>query len=92
MADSPVFNTPSNTTGDSSRFNVMSIVAFVFAFVFSPVGIILGIIALVQIRRTGQRGHGLALAAVILGVVFLLIGIIVDATVLPHLVSSTAGV
>jgi len=49
----------------------------VFAFVFPLVGLILSIIARGQIKRTGQRGSGLALAGLILSVVFLVLGIIV---------------
>ncbi|WP_158864256.1 DUF4190 domain-containing protein [Leifsonia sp. AG29] len=49
------------------RWNTMSIVAFIVTFFVSIVGIILGFIALSQIKRTGERGRGLALAAVILG-------------------------
>jgi hypothetical protein len=55
-------------------------VAFVFAFVFFPVGIITGHIALARINRTGERGRGLALAAVIIGYAWLLIDIILFAT------------
>lgn len=91
MAESPVFNAPPISSATSARFNVMSIVAFVFAFLFSIVGVILGFIALAQIRRTGERGHGLALAAVILGIVFLVLSLIVDVTIVPQLLNATAG-
>jgi hypothetical protein len=45
----------------------MAIAALVFAFVCAPVGLGLGIAARRQIRRTGEEGEGLALAAVIIG-------------------------
>lgn len=48
-------------------WNTLAIIAFVSAFFVFIVAIILGHTALVQIRRTGERGHGLALAAVIIG-------------------------
>ncbi|MER7670473.1 DUF4190 domain-containing protein [Kitasatospora sp. NPDC096128] len=35
----------------------------------SPVALVLGILALVQIKRRGQRGHGMAVAGVVLGAV-----------------------
>ena len=54
----------------------MAILGLVFAFVFPLVGLILSIIARGQIKRTGQRGSGLALAGLILSVVFLVLGII----------------
>lgn len=50
-------------------YNTMSIVAFILAFFVSIVGIILGYVALSQIKRTGEQGRGLALAAIIIGFV-----------------------
>jgi hypothetical protein len=47
--------------------NTLSIVAFVLAFLVPLGGIICGHLALGQIRRTGEGGHGLALAATIIG-------------------------
>ena len=51
----------------SAKTNTMAILALVFAFVFSPVGAILGHIALGQIKKSGEDGRGLALAGVIIG-------------------------
>jgi len=50
-----------------AQFNVLAIVGFVLAFFVSLGAVICGHIALSQIKRTGERGHGLALAAVIIG-------------------------
>lgn len=47
--------------------NTTAILALVFAFVFAPVGLGLGIAARKQIRRTGEEGDGLALAGIIVG-------------------------
>lgn len=41
----------------------------------SIVAIILGIIALHRIRATGENGHGMALAGIVLGIIGLLLGI-----------------
>lgn len=60
----------------SSRYNVLSIVGFVLAFFVSIGAVVCGHIALAQIKRTGEKGHGLALAAVILGYVGIVFGII----------------
>jgi hypothetical protein len=38
----------------------------------APVGIGLGLAALGRVRRTGQRGRGLAVAGILVGSVFLL--------------------
>ena len=60
----------------TARYNVLAIVGFVLAFFVSIGAVICGHIALSQIKRTGERGHGLALAAVILGYLGILVGII----------------
>ena len=66
------------SAGGAARYNVLSIVGFILAFVFSLAGLIVSLIALSQIKKTGERGHGLALAGVILSAVFLVVGIIVS--------------
>lgn len=63
-------------------WNTMAIVAFVVTFFVSIVGIILGFIALSQIKRTGEQGRGLALAAVIIGFISLALGVIITIAVI----------
>jgi hypothetical protein len=48
----------------------MAILALVFAFVFAPAGLVMGILARRQIERTGEDGSGLALAGIIVGSIF----------------------
>jgi hypothetical protein len=48
----------------------MAILALVLAFVFAPAGLVVGIVARKQIRRTGEDGDGLALAGIIVGGIF----------------------
>lgn len=50
-------------------YNVLAIVGFIASFFVSIVGIVLGFVALSQIKRTGEKGRGLALAAIIIGFV-----------------------
>jgi hypothetical protein len=50
--------------------NTTAILALVMTFVFAPAGLILGVVARRQIRRTGEDGDGLALAAIIAGGIF----------------------
>ena len=47
--------------------NGMAVGAFISVFFVSTVGLVLGYVALGQIKQTGEGGRGLALAAVILG-------------------------
>ena len=61
----------------AEKWNVLSIIAFIIVFFgFSLISIILGFIGLSQIKKTGERGRGLALWAIILGFVSIVIGII----------------
>ncbi|GAA3871209.1 hypothetical protein GCM10022243_40680 [Saccharothrix violaceirubra] len=56
--------------------NSLAIAALICAFVFSPVGIILGIIAKKQIRQTGEEGSGLATAALVISIFFTVVAVI----------------
>ena len=51
----------------SPSTSTLAIVAFVRSFVVALAGIVCGHIALSQIKRSGEGGRGLALAAVIIG-------------------------
>ncbi|MGC5017079.1 DUF4190 domain-containing protein [Micromonospora sp. DT47] len=64
------------TGGQVRGTNVMAILSLVFAFVFSPVGIVFGHIAKKQIRRTGEQGNGLATAGLVLSYIFTILGIL----------------
>ena len=57
--------------------NTMAILALVFAFVFAPAGLVMGIVARKQIDRTGEEGSGLALAGIIVGAIFTAIWVMV---------------
>ncbi|MET0456183.1 MAG: DUF4190 domain-containing protein [Mycobacterium sp.] len=57
-------------------------VAGLLCGVGSIVGIILGFVAMNQIKKTGEGGHGLALAGVIVGIVLLVLGVIGSAVYL----------
>ncbi|NQX04390.1 DUF4190 domain-containing protein [Rathayibacter sp. VKM Ac-2856] len=63
-------------TPASDRYNILAIIGFIASFFVSIVGIVLGFIALSQIKRTGERGRGLAIAAVVIGFVAIIITII----------------
>jgi hypothetical protein len=53
--------------------NTFATLSVVFAFLFAPVGAVLGHLGLAQIRRTGQRGHDRALIGLTLSYAFILI-------------------
>ena len=70
--------TPAGTNGMAIGALVSSLVGLALCFCFIPsiVGIVLGVISMAQTSRTGQDGHGMALAGVIVGVITLLLGIV----------------
>ena len=55
--------------------NALAIVALVASFFVPLAGIVCGHLALAQIRRTGEQGHGMALAGTVIG--YALTGIVV---------------
>lgn len=61
---------PNYPPPQSSNTNVMAILSLVFAFVFAPVGIVLGHIAKKQIKERGEQGSGLATAGLVLSYIF----------------------
>lgn len=67
----------SQTPATQPGYNVFAILAIIFVWFAGLLGLIFGYIALSQIKRTGERGHGLALAAVILGWIALAAAIII---------------
>lgn len=60
--------------------NGMAIAALITGLLCGVVGVILGIISLGQIKRTGQGGKGLAIAGIVLGVLNMIGGLIVVLT------------
>lgn len=61
----------------AEKWNVLSIVGFVLSLIgFNIVAIVLGFIGLSQVKKTGERGRGLAIAAIIIGFAYIVIGII----------------
>jgi Domain of unknown function (DUF4190) len=55
------------------RTNTLSIVAFISAFFMGVTGVVLGLVALNQIRTTSERGRGLAVAALVIGCAYMIV-------------------
>jgi hypothetical protein len=62
---------PAGTNGMAIGALVTSLVGLFFCGLPSLAGLVLGIVAMRETRRTGQEGHGIALAAVIIGAMVL---------------------
>jgi hypothetical protein len=57
--------------------NTLAIVALVASFLCGLAGIIMGVIARSQIKQRGQKGEGLAVAAIVVGSLNILLGIVI---------------
>lgn len=80
------------------KTNTLAIVSLVSAFFVSLAAVITGHIALGQIRRTGESGHGLAVTGLVLGyvgvatkILVVVIVIVFAATVIPFIVAVAGG-
>ena len=56
-----------------AKYNVLSIVALIGAFVVPLIGAVIGFVALGQIKKSNERGRNLALAGIVLGFAFTVI-------------------
>jgi hypothetical protein len=63
--------------GEGGGTNPLAIAGFITSLFLPIVGLVLSAIALGQIKRTGQRGRGLAMAGLIIGIVFTVIALAV---------------
>jgi Domain of unknown function (DUF4190) len=66
----PYANPAYGTVPYGPRTNTLAIVALILGLTVPLGGIICGHLALSQIKRTGEAGHGLATAGLILGYIF----------------------
>lgn len=63
--------------GASEKTNTMAIVALIGSIVgFSAIASILGFVALSQIKKTGEKGRGMAIAGIVIGLATLVLYII----------------
>jgi len=76
-APAPYTSTGYANPAGEDKYNVLAIVSLVSAFFVSLAAIICGHIALNQIKKTGEKGRGLAIAGLVLGYAGIVIGAIV---------------
>ena len=80
-ASAPAYGQPAAAYGQPAAVNpgrTLGIVGFILAFFVSPAGIIVSAIGLSKSRKSGNK-NGLALAGLILSIVFLITAIVVSA-------------
>jgi len=76
-------STPQKTNG-------IAVAALISSFFVSILGIILGFVALNQIKTSGEQGRGLALAGIIIG--FVAIGITLLIIIISAAAATTVGI
>lgn len=80
---------PTPNAVDPQSTNVLSIVAFVLSLIgFNVIAIVLGFIGLSQVKKTGQRGRGFAIAAVIIGFASIVLFVLI---LIPFFVLAASG-
>ena len=78
-----------SSTPSTDRTNGLAIAALVSSFFVSILGIILGFVALNQIKTSGEQGRGLALAGIIIG--FVAVGITLLVIIISAAVAASVG-
>ncbi|MCD4557737.1 DUF4190 domain-containing protein [Schaalia sp. lx-100] len=58
------------------KTSVLAIVALILAFFVPPVGLIIGIIALVKLKSSGEKGRGLAISSIVVSVISMILSIV----------------
>ena len=75
-APAPYTSTGYANPAGEDKYNVLAIVSLVSAFFVSLAAVICGHIALSQIKKTGEKGRGLAIAGLVLGYAGIVLGLI----------------
>jgi peptidyl-prolyl cis-trans isomerase B (cyclophilin B) len=78
-----------SSTPTTDKTNGLAIAALVSSFFVSILGIILGFVALNQIKTSGEQGRGLALAGIIIG--FVAVGITILIIIISAAVAASVG-
>lgn len=53
----------------NQRWNTLCVIGFVLSFLFAPAGLVLSVIALIQINKSGEKSKGLSIAGIIVSVI-----------------------
>lgn len=73
----PVQVQPTTTNGLATASLILGILGFFLYGIPSIVGLILGLVALKQIKDHGQAGRGLAITGIVLGAIMLALGLMI---------------
>jgi uncharacterized protein YacL len=81
----PEYQQPVNYAPLAPKTNSMAIASLISAFFISLLAVILGHIALNQIKNTGEGGRGLAIAGLVIGYLGIVSGLIFGIVVIASL-------
>jgi len=81
----PEYQQPVNYAPLAPKTNSMAIASLISSFFISLLGVILGHIALNQIKNTGEGGRGLAIAGLVIGYIGIVSGLIFGIIVIASL-------
>jgi len=68
----PTTDNSSASPSGSQKTNTIAIIAIICSIIIAPVGLILGIVALSQIKKSKEGGHGLAVASIVISIILML--------------------
>ena len=88
----PTSNSGMQPLNQNSKTNTMAILSLVFSFVFNLLGLVFGIVALGQIKKTGESGKGLAIAGIIISSVGLILGTLIAGLIMLGVFSSDGDI
>ena len=88
----PTSNSGMQPLNQNSKTNTMAILSLVFSFVFNLLGLVFGIVALGQIKKTGESGKGLAIAGIIISSVGLILGTLIAGLIMLGIFSSDGDI
>lgn len=61
----------------NQKWNTLCIVGFVLSFLMPVIGLVLSVVALVQINRSGEKSKGMSIAGIVIGAVRTVLNIII---------------
>lgn len=70
----PATAAPAAPSAPAGKTSGVAIAAIIFAFLFPLIGLILGIIALTQIKKNHEGGKGLAVASIVISIIIMVVG------------------
>lgn len=73
----------------AQKTNVLAIISLIAGFIVPLLGVILGFVALSQIKKTGENGHGLAIGGIVVGFIVMILSIVV--VVLPLILTASTA-